>query len=833
MSMKCNFRGMPFVAVLGLLVLSAPMPGAADGDLPPNRWVSLQKDLAAARRGSAVRYAPAARVFFLWGFMNNNYDLQQESPTAPVPEHDMVAFDPADGRWRNHLPRAWEAEWGKKLPPVFIPRTYAGITSGSERSLFRPPTGYPAEAARPDLNIVFDQVAYHPGSQSLVYFTGGLTVAYAVAGRKWSDLAPAHSPPPVIGGSLAYDPVHDEMVLFGGGNVAEERPGGRIVGYTGTWIYSFRENDWRRLPLDVQPPPRMNTRMVCDSKNQVLVLFGGDGQSHYLADAWLYDLRSRRWRRSEAPGGPPPRAGHFTVFDPQTGWVILGGGYNRRDSTDMWAYDAALDRWRKLAGDVPVGFDLSADIAPEKRLILLVTNTKAPDDGTQCNVLYPVRTTYAFRIDPDGIARPDVAEVHPPMPKRPPGASGRREQPDPARNEAHAERLRVLPVNQWVALSDPRRAAPTRTWGSATFDSARGQILIWGGGHCGYGGSDVDAYDVAAHTWISSSEAPEYPHRQWDHGVRLAGVTFGGNPWTEHGRRIFAFDSVSGQMIAVRSVRLTTGYDPACLRDFPGEPRAAADAKVKPPTSYVKHVTWGFDPATGQWEVLGPAPPGVDTLVTTRHGVMGVNVDWPTRLNDAGHLLPWGPDHPAEDKALFRYDAARKSWTRLGERQSCPQNLYELTALAYDDRRDRVLLHGAGKDRDELWAFDLRSNRWRNLTPRVARPVGAAPPACSREAVYLPDEDVLLTCGPAKGERGTPALWAYKGDDNAWYRVAIDPPAGIEPRVVASQNRALVYDPRRRLVLLVVGTGGDQGKARIYALRYENAKAKFVGPSDR
>jgi len=62
----------------------------------------------------------------------------------------------------------------------------------------------------------------------------------------------------------------------------------------------------------------MNTRMVCDSNNQVLVLFGGDGQSHYLTDTWLYDLRTRRWRRSEAPGGPPPRAGHFTVYDPQT-----------------------------------------------------------------------------------------------------------------------------------------------------------------------------------------------------------------------------------------------------------------------------------------------------------------------------------------------------------------------------------------------------------------------------------------------------------------------------------------------------------------------------------
>jgi hypothetical protein len=91
----------------------------------------------------------------------------------------------------------------------------------------------------------------------------------------------------------------------------------------------------------------------------------------------------------------------------------------------------------------------------------------------------------------------------------------------------------------------------------------------------------------------------------------------------------------------------------------------------------------------------------------------------------------------------------------------------------------------------------------------------------------------LLNYGPAKGERGTPALWAYQGSENAWYRVALDPLAGVEPRVAAGQNRALVYDPQRRLVLLVVGTGGDRGTAKIYALRYQHTQAKFVGPGDR
>ena len=82
--------------------------------------------------------------------------------------------------------------------------------------------------------------------------------------------------------------------------------------------------------------------------------------------------------------------------------------------------------------------------------------------------------------------------------------------------------------------------------------------------------------------------------------MRLAGVTFGGNPWTEHGRRVYAYDPTCRKMICVRPILLTTGYQPEALRDFPGEPGPHVDAQVKPPTSYNKFVTWSFDPESGQ-----------------------------------------------------------------------------------------------------------------------------------------------------------------------------------------------------------------------------------------
>ena len=375
------------------------LTGTLYAQLPANTWTLLRQDPAGARRGSALRYAPKADVFVLWGFMNDDPDLLQEQPLMRIPEYDVVAFDLAGKQWQSQFPSEWAAAWKKQLPLAYVPRTYSGITTGSERTVLRGPTADREGVPRPDLNIVFDQVAYHPPTDSLIYFTGGLTAAYHVQKRRWTDLRPTQSPPPVLAGSLAYDPLHDEIVLFGGGHVAEQGQDGRIVGYTGTWLYRFQENRWLPLALETQPPPRMNTRLVCDTKNQQLVLFGGDAQSHYLADTWIFDLKTRTWRQSKAASGPEARAGHFTVYDPETGWVIIGGGYNQKDLTDMWAFDASSDRWMALRGEVPTGFYLSADLAPEKRVIVLAANTRKPGDTMSCNILYPVRSTYAYRIE--------------------------------------------------------------------------------------------------------------------------------------------------------------------------------------------------------------------------------------------------------------------------------------------------------------------------------------------------------------------------------------------------------------------------------------------------
>ncbi|MBN2288915.1 MAG: hypothetical protein JXQ83_06240, partial [Candidatus Glassbacteria bacterium] len=731
---------------------------------------------------------------------------------------------PRVGRWQNHLPLEKQEQWSRELPPLHGCSSYQGITTGSHRPQLKNREG----VLRPDLNLVFDQVAWDSKRKRMVYFTGGRTFAYDPAGRKWSDLAPAVSPPPVSGGALCYDPFNDEIVLAFGGHVAETGPQGKPVGYTGTWVYDCAAGTWKPLDTGEEPPPRMCTRMVCDTKNRLLVAFGGDGQSRYLNDTWVYDTGDRRWRASGNPLTPPPRAGHFTVYDPASGWVIIGGGYNREELDDMWAYGPAADKWLRLDSQVPAGWYLAADIAQDQDLIVLTTSTKQQDDRMSCNEIYPVRTTYALRLEAESLADKSAGpQEHEPVLKRPLESTDRGPAPDPDWREARLRFIQNLPENRWVLLSGQAgRAAPLRTWGSCSFDTRRGRIVYWGGGHCGYGGSDYDFYDVETDTWQASPRVAEYPERAWDKGINPAGVTFGGAPWVRHGRKVYAYDPVSDKVINMKYIALTAGYQPECLAGYEPLSPDFGSGEEFTRSSYVKWATWAFGLETGQWEILCSGRRGLDLTVSTPRGVMAVNSDWGSLYSESGPEQVLFNGEKVKENAVFLLDAAKRSWSKLTYTGPWPQNLYELTALAYDTRRDRVILHGAGPERDELWIFDPQIGRWRKMDPAV-RPQGAGgPPVCRREGVYLPAEDVFFTCGYAAGSQDNPGVYVYQVASNAWYRVEIPPPEGLEAWSVAQQNRALTYDPSHGLVLMVLGRqSGDLADAVVYGLRYDHAKA--------
>ena len=817
---------------LGILLLLLAACGSSGLDIPLNSWTMISRDELGARRFSSFRYVDSGGYFLQWGFIGHVTEFYggPDSPPEETPEYDLVYFDPVVGRWQNHLPFEKEEEWRQQLPPLHMVSSYQGIATGSRRPQLKLREG----VLRPDLNLVFDQVAYDQKRDRMVFFTGGRTFGYDVSKRSWSSIGEGASPPPVIAGSLAYDPENDEMVLVGGGHVAETGPDGKVIGYTGTWLYDCATGAWRKLESGNEPPPRMVSRLVYDSKNKVMVLFGGDAQSHYRADTWIYDTRSRVWQRSSAAAGPPARAGHFTVYDPDSGWVMIGGGYNREELADMWAYDASQDAWLRLKGKVPAGWYVTADMDPDAGLIVLATANKPEGDTMTCNEIYSVRTTYAFRVDQGDLVDEDYQSgPQQEIAKRSKEEATTGTQPDPVRKERQLKRLQGMPDNEWVLLDNPGRNAPLRSWGSCSFDTKRGWIIYWGGGHCGYGGNDYDFYDVEQNTWVSLPVFPEYPERAWDKGVNPAGVTFQGAPWIRHGRKVYAYDPVSDKVVNTKTIPLTAGYDPLLLRDWESRHIDFGEGENYTRSGYTKWVTWVFDPETSEWQLLCSGLPGLDLTVTTPRGVMAVDHDWGGL--DTGNSLKGIPfeDLPQKENAVYLLNVAGKKWEKLSKGAPWPQNLYEMTALVYDSRRKQLLLHGGGEKRTELWAFSLDRGLWRKLDADTSRLPENAPPVCRREAAYIPSQDLFFTCAYPPGSHEEAGVYVYRVGQNRWFRVDIPLPEGVSQSTIAGQNRAFTYDPKNNLVLMVLGrrSGSDIGSVAVYALRYNHGKAKFLGAS--
>jgi len=787
-----------------------------------NSWMKVSLDISGARRSCSIRYADNQGIFLLWGFHGylTEYYGNPEKPWDGNKEYDVVAFDPDRGSWKSHLPYVKQDEWAGDPPPMHMCSYYQGITIGSHRPQLKEREG----VLRPDLNVIFDQVTYDSKRNRMVYFTGGRTFSYNLDIRKWSDICRGKSAPPVLGGSLCYDPVGDQIVFAGGDHVAERGPDGHSTGSAGTWIFDCKQGSWSPANCGTEPAGRIASRLVYDRKNRVMVFFGGDHHTHYLADTWIYDPARHQWKRSETSQGPVARAGHFTVYDPGTGWVIIGGGYNREDLTDMWAYDVGSDKWHGLKGKVPTGFYIAGDIAPQDRLIVLITATKREGDTKGCNEIYPVRTTWTYHIDENSLVNKRMKlEKQNNILKRPVEKAISGTRPDPARRRIQMERIAAMPINQWVKFNKPGRTAPFRNWGSCSFDVNRGRIVFWGGGHCGYGGNDYDFYDVEEHTWISSPLVTPYPERNWDKsgGVYPAGLMFDGSPFMRHGRKAYAWDPVSDLAINMKYVYLTAGYEPELLADCPPVNPDIGSGEDFNRSGYAKWVTWTYNDRTEKWNILCPALPGLDLLVSTPRGVMGVNYFWRAVNSSERYDHVIYKSEKVVDNSVYLLDVANKRWQKLTRSGPWPQNLYEMTALVYDNYREQLILHGGGPERDELWCFPLETGRWEKLNPRFAPGTNGQPPVCQREAVYLPDDDVFLTAGSPADKNAEPAFWAYHVGENRWYRLNINPPGELTMNDMVGANRAWIYDPIHDIVFMLMREYSDSVyQTLMYGMRF-------------
>lgn len=130
--------------------------------------------------------------------------------------------------------------------------------------------------------------------------------------------------------SIIYDPINDQIILFGG--IAGD---GRInsssyIDLEDTWVFDFETFSWTEKTVFLSPDSRLQAGMVYDSTNNMVLLFGGSSALNsrlYFNDLWSFDTTTYQWDLIENDFGVGKMGLPCLEYDALSNSVILTGGY--------------------------------------------------------------------------------------------------------------------------------------------------------------------------------------------------------------------------------------------------------------------------------------------------------------------------------------------------------------------------------------------------------------------------------------------------------------------------------------------------------------------------
>ena len=157
-------------------------------------------------------------------------------------------------------------------------------------------------------------------------------------GTLWTQVADT-GPSARHGTAMAFEPQEQRVVLFGGAS------GPNLLSDTWAWNGA----DWTQV-ADTGPQARSGHAVAYDAARTRLVLFGGAGVGGGLSDTWVWD--GNEWTQVQDVG-PSPRKGHAMAYDQTAQGVFLfgGAGANGTGQNDTWAWDGST--WTQIADTGP------------------------------------------------------------------------------------------------------------------------------------------------------------------------------------------------------------------------------------------------------------------------------------------------------------------------------------------------------------------------------------------------------------------------------------------------------------------------------------------------
>jgi len=139
---------------------------------------------------------------------------------------------------------------------------------------------------------------------------------------------------------MAYDPIREVVILFGGSD-------GVASGETWEWDGTH----WGRSDVPLADP-RFNTVMWYDPVKNQLLRFGGWYDGRRWGDTWEWECDGKSWTRIPA-SGPTPRNHAGIAYDHGRQRAVLVGGHDGdRVFGDVWEWQG--DRWREVSHVAPM-----------------------------------------------------------------------------------------------------------------------------------------------------------------------------------------------------------------------------------------------------------------------------------------------------------------------------------------------------------------------------------------------------------------------------------------------------------------------------------------------
>ncbi|MGH7242507.1 MAG: kelch repeat-containing protein [Phycisphaerales bacterium] len=153
---------------------------------------------------------------------------------------------------------------------------------------------------------------------------------------------------------MVYDPVSQQVILFGGANYTTG------LRYNDTWAWNGTA--WnQQFPTGTLPPPRSGQGMAYDVSRSRVALYGGNLPNNVTnyGDTWEYDGTS--WTQVSTSGGSKRYAPGF-AFDTNRNVIMLVAGQtdNNQSYRDAWAWDGSTWTRESTAGPIN-GYGISFD----------------------------------------------------------------------------------------------------------------------------------------------------------------------------------------------------------------------------------------------------------------------------------------------------------------------------------------------------------------------------------------------------------------------------------------------------------------------------------------